>query len=86
MRQGVMLTTNFREYLLPTTRDLPMIECVLVESDDPTGPYGAHGVGEPPVVASVAAVLSAIGEAISRFPTTTPCTPERMWRLLQTGL
>lgn len=82
MDRGVMQSTNFREYLLPTTRDLPMIESILIERDDPTGPFGAHGVGEPPVIASVPAVLSAIEDAIGIAPVSTPCTPEKVWRLM----
>ena len=64
MDSGVMLTTNFRDYLIPTSVDVPPIEAVIVERDDPTGPYGAKGVGEPPVVASVAAVVSGTSIAV----------------------
>lgn len=80
MDAGAMRSINFRDYLLPTTRDVPAIEAVIVESHDPTGPFGAHGVGEPPVVASVPAILSAISDAIGKFVNTTPCTPEKVWK------
>jgi CO/xanthine dehydrogenase Mo-binding subunit len=83
MRKGVMMTTNFRDYLIPTTRDLPLIETVIVESNDTEGPYGARGVGEPPVIASAPAVISAIGNAIGFMPTTTPCNPERIWKMIR---
>ena len=83
MQKGVMKTTNFRDYLIPTTRDLPLIETVIVESNDTEGPYGARGVGEPPVIASVPAVLSGIADAVKVFPSRTPCNPEGIWQMLR---
>ena len=34
-------------YLIPTAADVPMIERLIVEVYDPTGPYGAKGIAEP---------------------------------------
>jgi len=79
---GVMKNPNFTDYILPTFRDIPTIETVILENDDPGGPFGARGVGEPPLIASTPAVLAAIGNAIGVQPHTTPCTPQRVWELL----
>jgi len=79
---GVMKNPNFTDYILPTFRDIPQVECVILENDDPGGPFGARGVGEPPLIAATPAVLSAIGDAIGVIPHTTPCTPQRVWELL----
>lgn len=79
---GVMKNPNFTDYILPTFRDVPQIECVILETDDPGGPFGARGIGEPPLIAAVPAVLSAIGNAIGVMPHTLPCTPQRVWELL----
>ena len=43
-------TDNFREYHLPTMADAPRITPIIVESHDPSGPYGAKGVGEPSLI------------------------------------
>ena len=82
MREGRMLNPGFTDYILPTIRDIPPIETIILEHDDPGGPFGAHGVGEPPLIGAVPAVLSAIADAIGKFPCKTPCTPERVWEMI----
>jgi CO/xanthine dehydrogenase Mo-binding subunit len=79
---GVMKNPNFTDYILPTIRDIPPIETVILETDDPGGPFGARGVGEPPLIAATPAVLSAIGDALGVIPHTTPVNPQRAWELL----
>ena len=82
-RQGRILNPNFTDYILPTVHDVPPVECLILENDDPGGPFGARGVGEPPLIGAVPAVLSAIGDAIGLAPNRLPCTPERVWRMIQ---
>jgi len=82
MDRGRMLNPNFTDYILPTIRDVPVVECVILENDDPGGPFGARGLGEPTLIAAVPAVLSAIGDAIGVAPHSTPCTPQRIWEML----
>ena len=43
-------TENLHDYLIPTVGDMPEIECILIEDAEPSGPYGAKGVGEPALV------------------------------------
>jgi len=82
MQDGRMMNPNFTDYILPTFRDVPPIETIILENDDPGGPFGARGIGEPPLIAAVPAVLNAIGNAIGELPDKTPCTPQRVWALL----
>ena len=82
MDEGRIMNPNLTDYILPTIRDVPEVECVVLEHDDPGGPFGARGVGEPPLIAAVPAVLAAIGDAIGVHPHTTPCSPQRVWELL----
>jgi len=86
MKEGRMLNANFTDYILPTFRDVPEIETVTLENDDPGGPFGARGIGEPPLIAATPAVLNAIGNAIGVMPHTTPCTPQRVWELMNPEL
>jgi CO/xanthine dehydrogenase Mo-binding subunit len=81
-RDGRILNPGFTDYIIPTIKDLPPVEAIIVEHDDPGGPFGAHGVGEPPLIGAVPAILSAIQDATGKAPHTLPVTPERMWRLL----
>jgi xanthine dehydrogenase molybdenum-binding subunit len=78
MADGVNLTAGFFQYLIPTATDLPEIEAVVLESGEGMGPFGARGIGEPPIGPPAAAVASAIEDAIGVRPTTLPMTPERL--------
>ncbi|MCC6749026.1 MAG: xanthine dehydrogenase family protein molybdopterin-binding subunit [Deltaproteobacteria bacterium] len=83
VKEGRILNASFTDYIIPTIVDVPAIEAVIVERPDPEGPYGARGVGEPPLIAAVPAILGAISDAIGRQVTETPATAERVWRALQ---
>ncbi|MHC4092199.1 MAG: molybdopterin cofactor-binding domain-containing protein, partial [Planctomycetota bacterium] len=82
-RQGRILNPNFTDYILPTIHDVPPVECIILENDDPGGPFGARGIGEPPLIGAVPAVLAAITHATGTAPNRLPCTPERVWRMIQ---
>jgi CO/xanthine dehydrogenase Mo-binding subunit len=79
---GVNLTAGFFQYLIPTATDLPDIEAVVIESGEGMGPFGARGIGEPPIGPPAAAVASAITDAIGTRPTSLPITPERVLECL----
>jgi len=55
-----------------------VVETVIVEVPSDYGPYGARGVGEPPVIATAAAVANAIADATGRRMTELPMTPPRV--------
>src|SRR5437667_5501656 len=55
---------------------------IIIENPDPGGPFGARGVGEPPLIGAAPAVLSAIHDAIGKPIRVLPATPERIWRTL----
>ena len=57
-------TENLHDYLIPTVGDMPEIECLLIEDPEPSGPYGAKGVGEPALVPTAPAILGAIHDAV----------------------
>lgn len=78
VRDGVNLAGGFFQYLIPTAADLPPIDCVILESGEGMGPFGARGIGEPPIGPCAAAIASAIEDAVGARPTTLPITPERV--------
>ncbi len=82
-REGKILNPGFTDYILPTMVDVPPIEAVFLENADVGGPYGARGIGEPPLIGTPPAILSAIADAIGTQVTETPATPERVWRAIQ---
>lgn len=82
-REGRILNPGFTDYILPTMVDVPPIEAVFLENVDLGGPYGARGVGEPPLIGTPPAILSAIADAIGTQVKQLPATPERVWRAIQ---
>ena len=80
--KGRVANANLLDYRLPTTRDLPPIETIIVEVPCEDGPYGARIVGEPSIVPGPAAVANAIAEAVGARLHEIPATPERILRAL----
>ncbi|NLE76537.1 MAG: xanthine dehydrogenase family protein [Chloroflexi bacterium] len=80
---GQIRTRNLAEYLIPTSQDMPReLVSLTVEVPDPTGPYGAKGVGELPTLPTAPAILSAIHNATDVWLTRLPASPERVfWAL-----
>ena len=79
---GINLTTSFASYLIPSAGDVPDVEPLVVESGEGLGPFGARGIGEPPIAPPAAAVANAIADATGVRVTQLPITPERVARAL----
>ncbi|ATW27174.1 xanthine dehydrogenase family protein molybdopterin-binding subunit [Candidatus Formimonas warabiya] len=77
-RDGYLNHVNFDRYLIPTSRDLPQIEPVIVEENNPLGPYGAKGIGEPPAIPAAAAIANAVYDAVGVRCRDLPIIPERL--------
>lgn len=77
--KGVLRNPSLLDYRIPTSLDVPPIETVLVEIPvEGAGPYGAKGVGEPPIAAGATAVVNAIADAVGARVYTLPATAERI--------
>jgi CO/xanthine dehydrogenase Mo-binding subunit len=79
---GQLLTATLMDYALPQSREMPTITPLLVEIPSPLGPFGAKGVGEPPVIPVAAAIANAIRDATGVRMTQIPMTPERVFASL----
>jgi len=80
--RGVNLTTLFATYLIPTSLDVPDVEPILLESGEGKGPFGARGIGEPPIGPPAAAVANAVEDAVGVRIAELPITPERVAQAL----
>jgi CO/xanthine dehydrogenase Mo-binding subunit len=78
LADGVNLTTSFATYLIPTAADVPDVHAVVHESGEGLGPFGARGIGEPPIGPPAAAVANAIEDAAGVRLTRLPITAERV--------
>lgn len=80
---GQLLTGTFMDYDLPKIEQVPNMEVILIENPSPLGPFGARGIGEPPIVPGAAAIGNAIRDAIGARLCELPMRPEAVWRALQ---
>jgi CO/xanthine dehydrogenase Mo-binding subunit len=85
-QDGMVKTRRFSEYYIPTVADMPReLIPVIVEVPDPTGPFGAKGVGEMTTLPTAPAIVSAIHDAVGVWIDKLPATAEKVWRALQSG-
>ncbi len=61
---GNLQGESLHEYLVPTSLDMPEIKAILMDNPAKGTPLGMRGVGEPPIVATAAAVVNAIHDAV----------------------
>jgi len=74
---GRSLNAGLVDYKMPLSMDMPDIETVILEAaPDPSGPWGAKGVGEDPIIAIGPAIANAIHDAIGVRFRHYPITPE----------
>jgi 4-hydroxybenzoyl-CoA reductase subunit alpha len=76
--QGRILNPNFSDYKIPTAVDMPPVRCIVIESDEPNGPYGAKEVGEGAIMPTIPAVLNALYDATGIRFEKLPVTPEQV--------
>jgi CO/xanthine dehydrogenase Mo-binding subunit len=76
-------TVSFVNYLIPTSKDVPEVIPMMVEDQEPTGPFGAKGVGEPALIPTVPAILNAIADAIGERIYHLPANLERVLEAVQ---
>ena len=67
---------SMSEYHIPTSMDMPQIQCIIVEDPEPTGPFGAKGMGEPSLAPTAPAILNAIADALGKRIDELPANPE----------
>jgi len=77
MRDGRMANAQLTNYIIPTPRDTPPIETVLLEHPYKYGPFGAKGVGEMPIDGPAPAVVNALRHA-GYDVRAIPATPEKL--------
>jgi aerobic carbon-monoxide dehydrogenase large subunit len=85
--EGNLVTTTLADYLVPSASDLPSYVTAHTESPA-ANRLGVKGVGEAGTIASTPAVVNAIIDALRPLgvrDVTMPCTPERVWRAIETA-
>jgi CO/xanthine dehydrogenase Mo-binding subunit len=70
------------DYDIPKIDTVPTLETILVQNPAPDGPFGARGIGEPPITAGAAALANAVRDATGVRVTETPIRSEALWRAM----
>ena len=85
VQDGRIMNSGFTDYRLLRTCDVPEIVPIIVESHEPTGPFGAKGVGEGCMVNVASAIANAIYHATGLRLTQLPMSPEAILQGLKKG-
>ncbi|MFQ5913734.1 MAG: xanthine dehydrogenase family protein molybdopterin-binding subunit [Nitrospinota bacterium] len=80
--EGRTLNVSFLDYHLPRVENMPAVDVSIVETMDPTGPFGAKGMSEGSMLPTAPAIVSAVEDAIGVRITDLPITPEKILRAL----
>jgi len=76
---GRLVNPSFMDYKIPGAHDVPYeIHPIIVENPEPTGPYGARGVGEPGLVGVAPAIANAVRNATGIRFRSLPLSPEKV--------
>lgn len=80
--KGYLQNTTFHDYKVPTPRDIPEIHFYPIETNEKTGPYGAKGMAEAPLVPTPAAIVNAVSNALGVEFNSLPITPEKVLKAI----
>jgi len=73
---GLHQGPSLLDYKIPTILEMPPVESILVETDDPEGPFGAKEVGQGPLLPVIPAVINAVHDALGIRIDQTPARPD----------
>jgi CO/xanthine dehydrogenase Mo-binding subunit len=82
-RKGLHKQPSMLEYKSPTTLETPEIHTLLVETDDPEGPFGAKEAGQGPLLPVIPAIANAVYDAIGIRVDEIPIDPEKILKGLE---
>ncbi len=71
-------TVSVKDYYIPTFADMPEVIPIIIESAEPSGPFGAKGVGEPALIPTAPAIINGLAEALGERIYTLPANLERV--------
>lgn len=82
-KDGLMVNPSLLEYRIPTAKEVPEIDTILVITNDSEGPFGAKGMSESPEIPVIGAIANAIYDAIGVRMTSMPITPDKIIEALR---
>jgi aerobic carbon-monoxide dehydrogenase large subunit len=83
---GQLKSATFLDYSMMSANEMPEIQLDRTITPSPTNELGVKGIGEAGTIASTAAVINAICDALSPLGikhVDMPATPDRLWKMMQ---
>ena len=81
--QGRLVNPRFGPYHIYRCDEMPRVEAIFVQTDEPSGPFGAKSIAEIPMDGIAPALADAIHDATGVWLRQVPFTPQRVWQALQ---
>jgi xanthine dehydrogenase YagR molybdenum-binding subunit len=76
---GKVVNTNMHAYKVPTVKDTPEIDVIIVSGNDPLiSNIGAKGIGEPAIIPTAGAIANAVSHAVGKRIYSLPITPDKI--------
>jgi putative selenate reductase molybdopterin-binding subunit len=82
-KDGNPINPNLSKYHIPKATKMPAMDVIFVQTEEPSGPFGAKSVAEISIDGVAPAMASAIHDAIGEWMRELPYTPERVKRTLE---
>ncbi|MGO9701563.1 MAG: xanthine dehydrogenase family protein molybdopterin-binding subunit [Xanthobacteraceae bacterium] len=82
-KEGQLVTGSFMDYAMPRADYFPALTVATTMTKCPSNPLGIKGCGEAGAIASPAALINAITDAIGTEAVAMPATPATVWAALQ---
>jgi xanthine dehydrogenase molybdenum-binding subunit len=82
---GKVTTRHFGDYKIPTARDLPRLEKIVVEAPVGRGPYNSMSIGETPIITVAPAIANAVHDAVGIRIASLPLSAEKVLKELRRG-
>jgi putative selenate reductase molybdopterin-binding subunit len=83
--EGRQVNARLGPYHVYTANEVPAMDVIFVQTDEPTGPFGAKSVSELAMDGVAPSMVSAIHDATGVWIRELPLTPERVWQALQSA-
>ena len=82
---GQLISGTLMDYTVPKAGQIPSMEMIMLEIPSVAGPFGAKGIGEPPIIPGAATIANAVAAATGKRVLAMPLTAERVSKAMQNG-
>jgi putative selenate reductase molybdopterin-binding subunit len=81
--EGHLLNGTLGKYKAPRFKDMPAMDVIFVQTDEPSGPFGAKSVSEISIDGAAPSIASALHNALGVWLRELPYTPDKVLQALK---